>query len=147
MEKISSILPKSPRTQNVDNSKAQPARPGAPLFGRPAGRVTQKVVFEDAIPEFSAKPTLDLSFAEKFSVDSTNATPKDRVSLSENSLDDAAPANYTRKGDLQKVKIAEDVARKFAKLDVTPKFETATASIETISEELENPALEAGVSA
>ena len=53
MEKLSSILPKSPRTQNVDNSKAQPARPGAPLLGRPMGRVTQKVIFDDVFKMFN----------------------------------------------------------------------------------------------
>jgi hypothetical protein len=38
MEKISGIIPASPRTKVVDTSKAQPARPGAPAFGRPMGK-------------------------------------------------------------------------------------------------------------
>lgn len=35
MEKISRILPPSPRTQSAEVSKSQPGRPGAPSFGRP----------------------------------------------------------------------------------------------------------------
>lgn len=38
MEKISGILPASPRTKVAEISSAQPARPGAPAFGRPMGR-------------------------------------------------------------------------------------------------------------
>lgn len=119
MEKLSSILPKSPRTQNVDNSKAQPARPGAPLLGRPMGRVTQKVIFDDVATEAASKPALDLSFADKFSVQ----LPTDRVSLNESSTNETKLSNYTRKGDLHKVKIAEDVGRKFAQIDAKPKVE------------------------
>ena len=40
MEKLSSILPGSPRVKSVDLKNAQPARPGAPLFGRPNGSVS-----------------------------------------------------------------------------------------------------------
>lgn len=38
MEKISGILPASPRTKVAEISSAQPARPGAPALGRPMGR-------------------------------------------------------------------------------------------------------------
>lgn len=38
MDKISSILPASPRTQVAEVSASQPARPGAPMTGRPEGR-------------------------------------------------------------------------------------------------------------
>lgn len=38
MEKISGILPASARTSVTDTSLAQPARPGAPAFGRPMGK-------------------------------------------------------------------------------------------------------------
>lgn len=38
MEKISGILPASPRTQVADISVAQPARPGALALGRPMGK-------------------------------------------------------------------------------------------------------------
>ena len=42
MEKLSSILPASPRVKSVDTSESAPARPGAPAIGRPAGRNTVK---------------------------------------------------------------------------------------------------------
>lgn len=38
MEKISGIVAASPRTQKVDVSNSQPARPGAPMTGRPEGK-------------------------------------------------------------------------------------------------------------
>ena len=133
MEKLSSILPKSPRTQNVDNSKAQPARPGAPLLGRPMGRVTQKVIFDDAANEVAAKPALDLSFADKFSVE----LPTDKVSLSEGGINDTKLSNYTRKGDLHKVKIAEDVGRKFAQIDAKPKIDELPETLQVVDTETE----------
>ncbi|WP_413585332.1 hypothetical protein [Bdellovibrio sp. HCB274] len=38
MEKISGIIPASPRMKMVEVSAAQPARPGAPEMGRPQGK-------------------------------------------------------------------------------------------------------------
>ncbi|HWU44456.1 MAG TPA: hypothetical protein VN132_13490, partial [Bdellovibrio sp.] len=38
MDKISGIIPASPRTQVADVATSQPARPGAPMTGRPMGR-------------------------------------------------------------------------------------------------------------
>lgn len=38
MEKISGIVPSSPRTRKVDVSSSQPVRPGAPEFGRHVGK-------------------------------------------------------------------------------------------------------------
>lgn len=38
MEKISGILPQSPRMKLMEVASAQPARPGAPEFGRPMGK-------------------------------------------------------------------------------------------------------------
>ena len=130
MEKLSSILPKSSRTQNVDNSNAQPARPGAPLLGRPMGRATQKVVFENAPTPAIPKRELDLSFADQFSV-----MPTDKVTRRETNTEAANLSNYNRKGDMQKVKIAENVGRNFAKIDGT-KIETNIPELEVSEEEL-----------
>lgn len=38
MDKISGILPSSPRIKAIDTTKSQPARPGAPSFGRAEGK-------------------------------------------------------------------------------------------------------------
>lgn len=67
MEKISGILPASARTRVADVAAAQPARPGAPEFGRPMGknslgdRVTLSKKIEEmkqsgALPEPEASP-------------------------------------------------------------------------------------------
>jgi hypothetical protein len=40
MEKLSGILPSSPRIKSVDLDEAPPARPGAPRFGKKQGRNT-----------------------------------------------------------------------------------------------------------
>ena len=48
MEKISRILPPSPRTQAAEVAQSQPGRPGAPAFGRPPQReasIQDKVSF------------------------------------------------------------------------------------------------------
>jgi hypothetical protein len=46
-------------------------------------------------------------------------TPEDRVSIGNEEMGpEAKLAGYTRKGELQKVKIAEDVSRKFANLNL-----------------------------
>ena len=137
MDKISSILPKSARTQNADHSSAQPARPGAPLLGRPMGRVTQKVVFEGQQTEVPTRATPDLSFAEKFSVN----LPEDKVSLGEDFSNDSKLAGYNRKGEIHKVKIAEDVNRKFADLTPLAKNEATPLSEEIVSNETDSMAL------
>ncbi len=38
MDKISGIIPASPRMKLMEMAAAQPARPGAPAFGRPEGK-------------------------------------------------------------------------------------------------------------
>lgn len=45
MEKISRIIPSSPRTRAVPQ-EGQAVRPGAPAFGRPMGKVTPRNFFE-----------------------------------------------------------------------------------------------------
>lgn len=42
MEKLSSILPNSPRVKSVDLTEAKPRRPGAPSFGVPVGTTSTK---------------------------------------------------------------------------------------------------------
>lgn len=42
MEKLSSILPSSPRVKSVDIKEMAPVRPGAPAMGRAEGRVSAR---------------------------------------------------------------------------------------------------------
>ncbi len=46
MQKISSILPSSPRVKSVDLSDSHPIRPGTPSFGRPVGNSTDTSVVD-----------------------------------------------------------------------------------------------------
>ncbi len=41
MDKLSSVLPTSPRVKSVDLKNAKPVRPGAPLFGSPIGSTSK----------------------------------------------------------------------------------------------------------
>jgi hypothetical protein len=60
MEKISSILPGNPRVHSVDLDEAPPARPGAPTFGRKAGRntVSDRVTLSQKAKELAAQDTM-----------------------------------------------------------------------------------------
>jgi capsular polysaccharide biosynthesis protein len=58
MEKLSSILPASPRVKSVDLSEAKPRRPGSPNFGVPEGStssVRDRVSVSSRIPSESIK--------------------------------------------------------------------------------------------
>lgn len=46
MQKLSSILPASPRLKSVDLSDSHPIRPGTPTFGRPVGNSTDTSVVD-----------------------------------------------------------------------------------------------------
>jgi hypothetical protein len=60
MEKVSSILPSKARITSVDTEGAQPARPGAPAFGRPKGTVSigDRATISARAKEMAAKETL-----------------------------------------------------------------------------------------
>ena len=61
MEKLSGILPNSPRVKSVDVSEAKPRRPGAPTFGLPNGStaaVRDKVSLSNIKPEEVGSDTL-----------------------------------------------------------------------------------------
>ncbi len=60
MEKISSILPANARVQSVDLDEAPPARPGAPTFGRKAGRntINDRITLSAKAKEMAAQDTL-----------------------------------------------------------------------------------------
>lgn len=59
MDKLSSILPSSPRVKSVDLKNAQPARPGAPLFGRPQGSVSSdRMTLSPAAKDLAFQETL-----------------------------------------------------------------------------------------
>lgn len=58
MEKISNILPASPRIKSVDLDEAHPVRPGAPSLGNPVGTtasIRDKVKFSSLAKEAAFK--------------------------------------------------------------------------------------------
>lgn len=59
MDKLSSILPSSPRVKSVDLKSAHPARPGAPRFGRPQGSVSSdRMTLSSAAKDMAFQETL-----------------------------------------------------------------------------------------
>lgn len=60
MEKLSSILPSSPRVTSVDLDEAPPARPGAPAFGRKQGRntISDRITLSKQAKEMAAQDTM-----------------------------------------------------------------------------------------
>jgi hypothetical protein len=60
MDKISSILPGNPRVHSVDLEDAPPARPGAPAFGRKAGRntINDRVTLSQKAKDLAAQDTM-----------------------------------------------------------------------------------------
>lgn len=42
MEKLSSVIPASPRVKSVDLKNAKPVRPGAPTYGSPVGMTSRE---------------------------------------------------------------------------------------------------------
>lgn len=60
MEKMSGILPASPRVTSVDLKDSPPARPGAPSHGKKAGRntVADRISLSPRAKEMAAEQTL-----------------------------------------------------------------------------------------
>jgi hypothetical protein len=60
LEKLSSILPTSPRVSSVDMDEAPPARPGSPSMGRKEGRnsVNDRVTLSARAKELAAQDTM-----------------------------------------------------------------------------------------
>ncbi|KYG69927.1 hypothetical protein [Bdellovibrio bacteriovorus] len=88
MEKISGILPASPRTRVADVSVAQPARPGALALGRPMGKN---------------------SLGDRISLSKQMEEMKMTGQLPE---PEASPV-YKNPGEVKKLKVIEDLNQKF----------------------------------
>lgn len=93
MEKISGILPATPRTRSVDISSAPPARAGAPTIGRSSQMAIS------AIPAIEDRLSLSPEF-EAFQ--KTGAVP---------ALD--KEVGYKNMEEAKKLKVIEDINKKF----------------------------------
>lgn len=115
MDKISGILASSPRIQRADVSTSQPARPGAPMTGRPEGknslgdRITlskeaEKIRKAGAASELSNEVTLGQPEVFK------GSGIKNNLPLETAKKEPAAYKNTTENA---KLKIIEDLNKKF----------------------------------
>ena len=87
MDKISGILPASARTSVADISSAQPARPGAPALGRPMGRNS-----------LGDRVTLSKQLEEM------------RMT---GQMQEEAPVTYKNPAEAKKIKVVDDLNKKF----------------------------------
>ncbi|MBX3041046.1 MAG: hypothetical protein KF789_10105 [Bdellovibrionaceae bacterium] len=107
MEKISRILPPSPRTKAMEVSKAQPGRPGAPALGRPDINFVRPQDLDDQLSLSTSERAID---AQTPLYKNTKENARARI------VDDLAkkffetnPKTMARESDLSQ---AEDVAQK-----------------------------------
>ncbi|MFS4459520.1 hypothetical protein [Bdellovibrio sp. HCB2-146] len=89
MEKISGILPPSPRMKLMEVASAQPVRPGAPEFGRPMGKnsIGERITLSKQLDEMRQ----------------TGQMPTPEVQV---------PATY-KNTEANKIKVIEDINKKF----------------------------------
>ena len=109
MEKISKILAPSVRTKGYDNSRAQPARPGAPQAGRPQ--------FEPILDRVSLSETLTDSMQDQL--------------ISPSLID----KNYSKPVSQTKSEIIKAMSEKFFQKNQSPK-EILGEESQTISEKV-----------
>lgn len=89
MEKISGILPASPRMKLMEVASAQPVRPGAPEFGRPMGKnsIGERITLSKQLDDLRQAGQL----------------PKPEVQV---------PPTY-KNTEANKIKVIEDINKKF----------------------------------
>lgn len=114
MEKISGIIPRNARNSSADVSKSQPVRPGAPSFGRPIGKVTQRSALQ---PEDSSASQIDnvpAKLAESFFIDNKQARQVDSVSK-DNTLiqEDVVEDKITFSPNFKELKKLQDESNDF----------------------------------
>lgn len=114
MEKISRILPPSRRVTAVEPESSQPVRPGAPDFGRPAGK---RMEVQDRV-------SLSSLARER----SVNTTPDTNSSL----------ATYKNSKESARAKVVEDLAEKFFNPRAIAKEGEGTRSEEVLKSIEEN---------
>lgn len=122
MEKISRIIPSSPRTRATIEVAGQPARPGAPSLGRPMGRTTPRNFFDENATESSVSKRADDMVSTQLP---STAGVEDRVQFSSLAQDGAKSAGdsestvYTAKAAKPKAQLVEELAKRF--FEGTPK--------------------------
>ncbi len=114
MEKISRIIPANRRTSSAEISTSQPARPGAPAFGRPMGRVTGSNF--DPIADAIYDPS-----GEKFN-------PRDKVSIGQNRVTEFSSYKPGRESQIAAVSSASNGSDPVADTSMEKPVESKEAS-------------------
>lgn len=129
MEKISGIIPRNSRNSSADVSRSQPARPGAPSFGRPAGKSTPRSFSELTETSEIEKniPGLEGESRSRTVNDKVNFSPnlkelqkvkEEAYEITEDNQD--APkikSPYNKKGEVEKNAIVDGIAKKFNSIE------------------------------
>ena len=130
MEKISGIIPASPRTRVVDTSTAQPARPGAPAFGRPMGKnsLGDRITLSKMAEEMRAAEALTPS-TEGLDAKAPAAPTQTPAASAQ------APETYKMSPEAKRVKVVEDLNKKFFEkpFEVSREGGATTASEEALN--------------
>jgi hypothetical protein len=129
MEKISGIIPRNSRNSSADVSRSQPARPGAPSFGRPAGKSTPRTFSELTETSEIEKniPDLEGESRSKTVNDKVNFSPnikelqkfkEEAIENKEDNQDGSKMKSpYNKKGEVEKNAIVDGIARKFNSIE------------------------------
>lgn len=161
VEKISSILPSSPRVKAVDVTRSTPVRPGAPSFGRPQGKnslgdTQEAMAAEERVnlatknsnPALAAKLSAEdaASLAVDTSVDRVNFSKTGERSTQKNAeqvtADKSSDKVYDRtaakrNSEMSKTAVAKELAAKFfMESPKTLARDTQAAKSEQVSEDL-----------
>lgn len=129
MEKISGIIPRNSRNSSADVSRSQPARPGAPSFGRPASKSTPRTFSELTETSGIEKniPDLDGESLSRTVNDKVNFSPnlKELQKVKEEAIENKEDnqegpkikSPYNKKGEVEKNAIVDGIARKFNSIE------------------------------
>jgi hypothetical protein len=121
MEKISGIIPASPRTSVADTAAAQPARPGAPLMGRPMGKnsLGDRITLSKAAAELRATAAAESAAADEAAAPVAASPKLGAQAPAAAPVQSGAPAGpqatatYKAPSEASKVKVVQDLNKKF----------------------------------
>ncbi len=129
MEKISGIIPRNSRNSSADVSRSQPARPGAPSFGRPTGKstprtfseVTEMSEIEKNIPNLegeSRSRTVNDKVSFSPNLKELQQVKEESFQIREDNQDGSKIKNpYNKKGEVEKNAIVDGIAKKFNSIE------------------------------
>ncbi|MFZ4404386.1 MAG: hypothetical protein ACOYOK_09825 [Pseudobdellovibrionaceae bacterium] len=113
MDKLSLILPNNPRVKNVDTSRSQPVRPGAPTFGRPEGITSsQRVKWSDIAEQTMGEDAVPLKSAPE-NMGPKTLQPKDKFTASSAQQAQDFPTYNKNSIETRKAQVIDTLSKKF----------------------------------